>query len=231
MLIDIHTHNLQVDRSDQLRFIVGKHSLGIHPWELTTPYNETLCAEKFLKLKMQFQKKILAIGECGLDRRREEIANSDIQEIVLGWHMDWALEVKLPLILHCVKAEADLLKILKARKYKGRILLHDFAGDYETAQSFLKYDCYFSFGSRLFNSKTHSNEVMKLLPREKVFLETDDQTEFTLVDMYQKAVVILKLDGKTCEELFLSNLTNFFSNLNDISSADIINYLCTSTIS
>ncbi|MBC7538899.1 MAG: TatD family hydrolase [Bacteriovorax sp.] len=231
MLIDIHTHNLLVDCTDQLRFLVGKHSLGIHPWELKTPFNETLCAEKFLKLKMQFQKKTLAIGECGLDRRRKGIVNCDIQEIVLGWHMDWALEVQRPLILHCVKAEADLLKILKAKKYKGRILLHDFAGDFEIARSFLKYDCYFSFGSRLFNSKTLANEVMKLLPREKIFLETDDQTEFTLVDLYQKAVLSLNIDGKTCEELFFSNLTNFFSDFNDISSADIINDLRTSTIS
>jgi TatD DNase family protein len=139
--------------------------------------------------------------------------------------MDWALEVKRPLILHCVKAEADLLALLKAKKYKGRILLHDFAGNSEMAHAFLKYDCFFSFGKRLFNPTTHAMAVMKLLPTDKVFLETDDQQEFSIKDIYQKACRELNIDEKKGEEIFFSNLVNFFSDLDNISTADIINNL------
>ncbi|MDD4974065.1 MAG: TatD family hydrolase [Bacteriovorax sp.] len=227
MLIDIHTHILQAESNNQLRFIVGLHSLGIHPWELTLPFNEAQWAEKFLKLKKAFNLKTLAIGECGLDRRREGIVDCKIQEIVLGWHMDWAQEVQRPLILHCVKAEADLIALLKSRKYKGRILLHDFSGNFETAQAFLKYDCFFSFGSKLFNPSSRASVVMKSLPRDKIFLETDDQKDFSIKDIYQKAGSDLNIDEKNCEEIFLSNLINFFSDLDDISSADIINDLRT----
>ena len=225
MLIDIHTHNLQTQSDDQLRFIVGIHSLGIHPWELILPFSESKWNSKFLTLKNEFNSKTLAIGECGLDRRREGIVDCKTQEIVLGWQMDWALEVKRPLILHCVKAEADLLALLKTKKYKGRILLHDFAGNSEMANAFLKYDCFFSFGKRLFNPTSHAVAVMKLLPMDKIFLETDDQQEFTIKDIYKKTCHELDIDEKKGEEIFYSNLENFFSYLDDISTADIINNL------
>ena len=230
LLVDIHTHLKKTESLNQLRFLVGKHSLGIHPWELTDPFNEVLFFEKFIKLKSQFQKNILAIGECGLDRRKEGIANLAIQEMVLVQHMEWAMHVNRPLILHCVRAEADLLKLLKIKKYEGRILLHDFAGNLEAAQAFLKYDCFFSFGKRLFAPKTHAATVMKWLPQNKIFLETDNQTYFSLEDIYQKASLELNINQESSEKLFLANLMSFFSNLDDISPTDIINELSGSTI-
>ena len=229
MLIDIHSHHKSIiDDKFQLTFVVNHHSLGIHPWELTLPFDETTELQKITELKAQFNSKILAIGECGLDRRRKDIVNIDIQEKVLNWHMDWALEVKRPLILHCVKAEADLLKILKKKRYPGRILLHDFGGSLETAQSLLKYDFFFSFGKRLFNPNSQAAKVMKSLPQNKIFIETDDQTDFSLEDIFQKATSLLKLESDKCEELFFNNLLSFFSDLNDLSSTDIINYLSSS---
>ena len=230
MLIDIHTHRkLNKQTSTELAFVVGVHSLGIHPWELTEPFNETFHYKKLIEFKSHFHSNILAIGECGLDRRREGLVEINIQEKVLGWHMDWALEVHRPLILHCVKAEADLLKVLKARHYKGRILLHDYAGNLKTAQAFLDYDCYFSFGKRLFNPRTEASAVMKSLPSERIFLETDDQSDFSLIDIYQEAESQLGMDKQSIEDLFFSNFLKFFSDLNDISPADIINNLSTSS--
>lgn len=225
MLIDIHTHNLHVLDPAQLRFVVGVHSLGIHPWELEVNTDESSLKEKFRSLKNHFSKKILAIGECGLDRRREGIIDIVYQELVLKWHMDWALEVNRPLVIHCVKAEADLLKILKEKKYRGRILVHDFSGNLESAYSLLKYDCYFSFGKRLFNSKSNTSRVMSSLPKDKIFLETDHQLDFAIDDIYKKAQAILKLGEVEIDNLFMQNLKCFFSDLNDISTSDVINNL------
>jgi TatD DNase family protein len=224
MLVDIHTHHAAFKKN--LSFVVGVHSLGIHPWELTTQFSEAIYFQKFLELKNKFNSNILAIGECGLDRRRQGIVDINLQEKVLGWQMDWAILVQRPLIIHCVKAYADLLKILKARKFSGRILIHDFSGNFTTAQSLLKFDCYFSFGKSLFNNKLAAASVLKSLPKEKIFLETDDQLDFSIGDIYQKAGFYLGLDEKKCEELFYLNLLNFFSNQNDISSTDVVDILC-----
>lgn len=223
MLIDIHTHN--ENKNSYLAFLVGKHSLGIHPWELTAPFVESEVREKFLQLKTTFHPKILAIGECGFDRRREGIAEIGDQEKVLEWHMDWASEVGRPLVLHCVKASSDLLKMLKQKNYKGKILLHDFAGNLEEANQFLHHDCYFSFGKSLFRKDGKAAEVFSMLPREHLFLESDDHRDHTLLEIYQKAAQILKIDFNECEKIFEENLKRFFLDLNDVSSSDVINYL------
>jgi TatD DNase family protein len=229
MLIDIHTHrsgtkSYNKKNKNQLRFVVGKHSLGIHPWELLAPFDEDLYKKRFQQLKQKLNASVLAVGECGLDRRRGFIAEIETQIKVLEWHMDWAIELKKPIVIHCVKAHSDLLKLLKAKKYKGKVLLHDYAGNVETAQEFLAYDCYFSFGQRLFkNSK--AAEVLRFLPLEKLFLETDDQEEFGIEALYQRAQLLLGIDQESLEKRLEKNLIEFFSNLDNVSTADIIDNL------
>ncbi len=222
MLLDIHSHHQ--NKKNGLAFVVGQHSLGVHPWELKIPFNESSIKENFLLLKSKFHSGVLAIGECGLDRRREGIAALEDQEKVLLWHIEWAQVVKRPLILHCVKANSDLLKLLKERKYKGKILLHDFSGNLEEARAFLSFDTYFSFGRSLFREDQKAADVLMNLPKDRIFLETDDQLIYSIDDIYQKAEEILGMDSAKCEEQFISNLSEFL-NLDDVSPSDVINYL------
>ena len=231
MLIDIHTHQMQSQKSNQLAFLVGTHSLGIHPWELTLPFTLADTYQKFNVLKKTFSPNILAIGECGLDRRHEGIATLEkVQLELLRWHLDWALEVKRPVIIHCVRAYSDLLMILKEKKYKGKILLHDFAGNVIEAKSFLDFDCYFSYGARLFHPDSKSRETFIELPRERMFFETDDQEDFSIEEIYQEGCELLNKTQEMIEEQMLKNLKNFFLDLNDISASDIINKLSTSSL-
>lgn len=228
MLIDIHTHlkmNAINDYQDHLAFIVGKDSLGIHPWDLVNPFDEKNCVKKLEQLKTKLTTKTLAIGECGLDRRREGIASIDKQLKILGLHLDWAQSTKRPVIIHCVRAHSDLLGLLKEKKYKGKILLHDYAGNIGEAQEFLKYDCYFSFGSRLFSHQSHAGEVLTVLPIERLFFETDDQDDFSILDIYEEASSLLEIEMPKLLKLIEKNLTTFFLDLNDISPADVINNL------
>lgn len=225
MLIDIHGHNLSAGKCAHWQFVVGKHSLGIHPWDLIRPFDEHLHDKKFQQLKDQLSATILAIGECGLDRKREGIVGIETQMRILKWHMDWALEVKRPLIIHCVKAQSDLLQMLKAKKYGGKILLHDYAGNLSIAEAFLSYDCYFSFGARLFKKNSRAAELLQYLPLEKIFFETDDQKVFTIESIYEKACALLKIDRKNLETQLEKNLLQFFSDLDNISTADLINNL------
>lgn len=225
MLIDFHTHGLSTDKQNHLRFVMGKQALGIHPWELVAPFEEVLYEKKFQELKRNLNSSILAIGECGLDRRREGIAPIEMQERVFGWHMDWAINCQRPIIIHCVKAHSDLLKILKDKKFNGKMLLHNYGGNKEESEKFLTYDCYFSFGRRLLEEKGKQAEIFKSLPLERLFLETDDQQEIKIEHLYQKAQSILGLDPKRLETIFEHNLVEFFSDLDNISPADVINNL------
>lgn len=225
MLIDIHTHSESVQNHNHLRFVVGKHSLGIHPWELVAPFDMELYALKFGELKNLFSPKVLAIGECGFDRRRADIAPVDIQETIFKWHMDWAMKEKRPLVVHCVKAYSDLLKMLKSAHYAGKILLHDFGGSLEEANKLLDYDSYFSFGHRLIHPNDKRLETLRGLPKDRLFLETDGQTDIGIVEIYTKAGDLLNLNQKQLEVQFEKNLADFFSNLDNVSTADVIDYL------
>ncbi len=222
--IDIHTH---LNKSEGLSFLVGVHSLGIHPWDLKSPFKEAEVFTKFLQLKKTFQPNMLAVGECGLDRKREGIATLEEQLKVFEWHLDWAQETKRPIIIHCVKAHSDVLMILKQKKYAGKILMHDFAGNYFEAEKFLKFNCFFSFGARLFNEKEKAHEVIKMLPTNRIFLETDDQIDFDIVAIYKKTQSLLGLGERELKKIMEDNLKDFFLDLDNISTADIINYLST----
>lgn len=224
MLIDIHTH-ISSPKSSQLRFLVGKHSLGIHPWELKKELSKESIEQQWLALKAKFSKEILAIGECGLDRARSDLASMDVQLEVLHQHLRWAQKVNLPVIIHCVRAYSDLLMLLKKIRFQGKILLHDYAGNLDEASKLLAYDAYFSFGARVMDPKSKASVVLKNLPIERVFFETDDQTQWSLEQIYDKACELLKMDQGQLEEKMHDNLLTFFSDLKDVSPSDLIHNL------
>lgn len=145
LYIDIHTH--QKPSSNAIAFQMGRHAQGIHPWDLVPE----LTLED---LKAQFEvikaKSMLAVGECGLDRRKKNIKSMEEQLVVFRWHIDLAQRLKIPVIVHCVHAESDLLSILKSCHFKGTLLLHDFVGNYKSLEQFKNYNVYYSFGARLF---------------------------------------------------------------------------------
>lgn len=231
MLIDIHSHLINssfVANNKYLKFVIGTHSMGLHPWELAIEDDIRSIKARFNILKQSINPRVITIGECGLDRRRTNIADLSLQEEVLDWHLDWATEVQKPIIIHCVKAYSDLLRILKFRNYKGKILIHDFSENIQIAEKFLNYDCYFSFGANLFKTKHHSSRLIRELPKEKMFLETDDQTIFDIEVIYDKAKDLLHMSSREIEDLFEQNLYAFFSNLNDISPANIVDNLSSS---
>ena len=73
MIIDAHAHIL----SSHPQVLNGVHTYALHPWNI----KESLDLNRFkleleneLKKRMKEQKKLLAIGECGLDRGYEGIA-------------------------------------------------------------------------------------------------------------------------------------------------------------
>lgn len=226
MLIDIHTHNHQPNVPEgSLCFVESLHSLGIHPWKLTSEKTPEEIGEMFRQLQTQLNRKVLAIGECGVDRARESIAPVEFQMQVLEWHMDWATKEKRPLILHCVKAHSDLLMLLKKKRYQGKILLHDYSGNLVEAMKLLDYDAYFSFGHSFFRKQSKTPQVFRELPLERVFLETDDQHDHSLSAIYGKAAEIRRMEQSELEKSLFKNLQTFFGDLNDVSSSDLIAHL------
>ena len=218
MRIDAHAHQ----KSKNTQILIGVHTIGIHPWELLAPLDRHVFDQKW-EIVTQKKEGVYAIGECGLDRIHESIAGIEDQKYVLLKHFEEALKRKVPVILHNVRSYSDTLEILKKIKFPYPILLHAFGGNEHEMHELLKYPVYFSYGARLFNT----DKMIKLTSIDRLLLETGDQLEFSIDDIYQKASEVLNIDIKILEKKLEKNFLTFFNKLDDVSAADFIQDLNT----
>jgi TatD DNase family protein len=116
-------------------------------------------------------KRVIAVGECGLDYYRVEKDTKGIQSKVFIEQIELANRLGKPLMLHIRNAYDDALEILKAHaKVKGDV--HFFAGDWTTAKRFLDFGFTLSFTGVI--TFTHDyDEVVKNAPLDMLLSETD----------------------------------------------------------
>ena len=142
--------------------------IGVHPVDIKK-YNDKV--EKELERLALTEKKVVAIGEIGLDYHWMEDPK-DVQIAGFRKQMELAERVKKPVVIHTREALQDTLDILKDYKNVGGIL-HCYPGSLEAAKPFLdRY--YLGIGGTLtFKNNKKTKELVKELPLEKIVLETD----------------------------------------------------------
>ena len=141
-----HTH-LSNTTTSIYNLIVGKNnstsgffSAGIHPWYINE--SKTQFEELLVLVKNQ---KCLAIGECGLDKLCSSPFGQQME--VFKKQIELAEKLQKPLIIHCVKAFDELLKIKKSSKTGVPWVIHGFNQKNEMAKQLLAQGFYFSFGN------------------------------------------------------------------------------------
>lgn len=147
-------------------------ALGVHPHEAKDVNQETLTR---IKSMAQSSKKVVAIGEIGLDFYRN-ISVPDKQIEIFKEFLYLAASLKLPLIIHCRDAQKEILEILK--KNSGLItsggVFHCFSGDKDFMEEVLKLNFYISFTANITYPKAGELcDIVKIAPIEKILLETD----------------------------------------------------------
>ena len=118
--------------------------------------------------------KCLAIGEIGLDYYYEGY-DREVQKNAFIKQLDLAVELEMPVIIHSRDAWQDTVNILKeyAPKLKKGFLMHCYSGSREIVEILLKLGAYFSFGGALTFKNSKKSEVVKILPIDRVLVETD----------------------------------------------------------
>lgn len=206
-ILDIHTHHVSADpysfiqnlsplQNDMLRN-VGYYSVGLHPWEISDG-NEAV----FQTVRnMAMNKKILAIGETGLDR----LANCslDNQMYVFHQHIALAESVHKPLIIHCVRASSEVISVKRADISATKWIIHGFRGKWELAKRFLEAGFFLSLG------KFYNNEVMKQTPLCCLFFETDE-AEINIEELYERAANIRNISVFELKSIIQENIHNVF---------------------
>ncbi len=145
-------------------------AIGVHPSEVQKWDENSL--DYLLSLKDN--KKIVAIGEIGLDYYWDK-SFIDLQQDIFRKQIELAKGLKLPVIIHDREAHADTFKILKETNAKETgVLMHCFSGSIELMKECLKEGYYIALGGTVtFKNAVKPKEVAKEIPLEILMLETD----------------------------------------------------------
>ena len=145
--------------------------LGLHPEEVRADWREQL---SIIHSQLSISE-CVAIGEIGLDfywsREFEQEQLQAFEEQVR-----WSVESSLPLMIHCRKAQNELVSILRryARDLPGGVF-HCFTGNEQEALQLLEFPQFvLGIGGVLTFKKSHLPEVLpKVVPLDRIVLETD----------------------------------------------------------
>jgi len=206
--IDIHTHQITKEDSIQLCNLSGEempkkqeniyYSYGIHPWDTESSNVENALSK--LKSLCENQR-IIAIGECGLDKGKgAELAK---QQEIFAKQLQIAEKHDLPLIIHTVKTQSEILALRK--KYpKTPWIIHAFHGSQEMAAQLLQHDIRLSFGAALLNPSEKWKAAFIQTPLSSLYLETDYR-EISIREIYMAATKIKELSEEELKKAIYSN--------------------------
>ena len=145
--------------------------VGLHPHDLSKSTPDLY--DKFKKAAEN--KKVLAIGEVGLDFHYD-LSPRDVQAKVFVEQLELAYSLRLPTVIHLRDGYGVMSELLKenSRYLDYGILLHCFSGSKEYMKELLRYDAYFSFGGAItFKNAVDKPDVVRACPVDRMLLETD----------------------------------------------------------
>ena len=119
------------------------------------------------------EKKVVAIGEIGLDYYWAENPPKEFQQMVFRRQLELALELELPVIVHDREAHGDSLAVVK--EFPGvRGVFHCYSGSLEDAKTLIALGWNLSFtGSITYKNAKKAPEVLTWIPEDRFMIETD----------------------------------------------------------
>lgn len=202
-------------------------TLGVNPYDAEEADEELM--EKWLKSAAE-NEKIVAIGECGLDFFKASV-EKEIQEKAFMMQIILAQKAGLPLIIHNRSADEECLRILDKMNALGRedrvkVVFHSFGSDVGFAKEVWMRGYYTSIsGIVTFPSADNVRDVIKQMPLDKFFVETDspylapqayrgDRNEPSyVVEVAKKIAEIREIDLIELEQMVTDNTLRFFDRI------------------
>ena len=142
-------------------------SLGFHPSEANYIAEEDI---NELKKIIKNNKKVVAVGEIGLDYHWEK-DNKEKQKALFRKMISIAKELELPIVVHSRDSFQDTYDILKGSHVNG--VIHCFSGNKENANMYINIGFLLGIGGVITFKNTNLKEVIKELDLKNIVLETD----------------------------------------------------------
>ena len=183
-------------------------TIGIHPHETE---KNSISSDQIVKYFNE-NKKIIGVGETGLDFYYN---NSDKKKQISSFkkHIDAAIQLNSPIIVHSRNAENETLEIFKEYKdEKLKILMHCFTGTKKFAEELMSFNTIFSAsGIITFKNSTELQNTFKSIPIEKILIETDSPF-----------LAPVPMRGKKNEPSFLAFTADKLGEIKDLPKSEII---------
>jgi len=146
---------------------------GVHP------HNAKLCGSETLEdlRRMAAHPRCVAIGECGLDFNRN-FSPPDVQERWFEEQVKLAVELRMPLFLHCREAMPSMLEILGRHRLTAPAVMHCFSGSREELEAVLALGCHVGITGWVCDDRPERGgaelaNLLSTIPRDKLMIETD----------------------------------------------------------
>jgi len=180
----------------EIYYSVGLHPLEAEKWEVSS--------KSILRRSAQGDKRVVAIGELGLDFFKNENKSRQIDALIP--QMELAYELNLPVIIHCRDAANEMIEICNDLFNKGKCpkgVLHCWTGTPKEMKQFLDLGFYISFSGIVTFPKAHEiHQCAKIVPGDKYLIETDSPF-----------LAPVPHRGKRNEPAFVENVAKFMADL------------------
>ena len=172
--VDVHTHRVgqQADAcclcqqsDDRVPDVLPARvfwSAGLHPWKADKDWQQKVDG----LVARWSSPDCVAVGECGLDYSQDH--DREWQEQAFVAQVKASEAYRHPLIIHCVKAMDDLLRLHKRMNPSQAWIVHGFRGKPQQAQQLLRQGLHLSLG------KHFNPETARMIPADRLWMETDE---------------------------------------------------------
>jgi len=212
-IIDFHTHNLS---GSARRDAIASYSLteikdcppgqyftvGLHPWDTALFCSTPQILEKKLRNAL-LSPYAVGVGEVGLDRLRG--GDLRCQEALLRLQLEIAVELNLPVVVHCVRAWSELERVFRDVRFCSRKAIHGFRGKASVLTRLINNGWYLSLGVR----SGITEAFLAQIPRKRLLLESDDTKE-PLTGLYRQVATCMHCSVEELETLVAENIRSFF---------------------
>ena len=184
-------------------------TFGIHPHETQTNVVDKSTIVKNIKQNP----KLIGVGETGLDFYYNH-STKDNQIKSFKEHIEAAIDIDLPVIVHSRNAEKETFEILNDYKNQNpKILMHCFSGSYAFFKNMEKLNSYFSAsGIITFKNSTELQDTFTKIPNDKLLVETDSPF-----------LAPMPMRGKKNEPAFIKYTLKKLSELKSVSEIEMDN--------
>lgn len=202
VFINIHSHHRDENETSKTILNYDNESIsmesccfsyGIHPMNSNSQQFDQQILQK---------KSCIAIGEIGVDKTLNIPIGFQIK--LFKDQIQIAEKFKLPVILHCVKAWNEIVKIKNEFSPKQYWIYHGFR-KINLVDSVIESGTFISIGSAVMKD-FKLQEAVKKIPLDQLFIETDTDLNYTIKDIYTQIAMLKNISlQELTENIYLNS--------------------------